>query len=97
MVVVEPLDSTEDLLECVFLRCNTANDVHYTTLKVIMNPKKQTASWYDIVDFINIKSIVQVVRQKYGIAEYLRRVHGAAHRLCFNWFVKLGSAVEKES
>lgn len=55
MNVVKPLDGTEDLLKCLCLRCSTDNDIDYARLNVRFDPKEPPASWFEIVEFQDIK------------------------------------------
>lgn len=96
MDVVELLDGMKDLLGCVVLRWSTYYDVKYTNMQVLLSRKEPPKSWYDIVDFQNITSVVQVVRKKYGTPDDSRRVHWATRRSFLNRFVKLGSAAQEE-
>lgn len=66
-------------------------------MQVTLNPKKPPAPRQDISDFQNFKSVLQVVRQKYGIADDLRPIQWATHIFCFIQLVNLCSAVEQEN
>lgn len=60
--VIKPLDNTEDLLGWLVSRWSTDNDGYHTSSQVVLNRKKPPAPWYDIKDFQNTRSVVQVVR-----------------------------------
>lgn len=74
MDVVEPLDSTENLIEGVVLLCSTDNKFNCTDETFVLNPKEPPVPQYDIVKFQIIKSVVHVVRQKYRNANDLRQI-----------------------
>lgn len=97
MDVVQPLDSTEDLLRCVALHCSADNDDNYINIKIILNPRKPPAPRYKIVHFHNIKSVVQENRLKCRIADDLLRIQRVTDRFRLYQFVKLDSAVEEKS
>lgn len=61
MDVVEPPDSTEDLLRCAVLRWSTDNDVAYSNIEIVLYKKKTSGPLYDIENIQNIRSAVQVV------------------------------------
>lgn len=93
MDVVKPLDGAEQILGCVCLRWSTDDDVDYSILDNSVNARKPPAQWFDIVDYDNIQSVVQVVRQRYEIGEEACRKHWATHRFCLNRFRDIGSPV----
>lgn len=97
MDVVEPLVSIENFLGCLVLCWRTNNNFYYTNIQVLLKTKEPSAPLYDIVNFQNITSVLQVVRKKYEIDDDLCRVHWDKHKICLKLFEKLGSAVEEES
>lgn len=95
--VLEPLHSTEYFLGCVCLCMCTDNDVNYNNMQAVLYPYERPTPFYNMVDFRNSRSVVQIVRERYGIVNDLRRVHCVTNRFCLNQLLKLGNAVEEES
>lgn len=94
MDVVEPFDSTEDLIGCPGQQGSANNDSSNISMPVVPNPKETPAPWCNIINFQNVKSVVQIVRRNHGIANNIFRVHMVTLRFRLNRFVKLGNAVD---
>lgn len=89
--VVKPFDNTESLLDCLCVKCGTDDDIDYKTLYVSLNTTKPPAPWFDVVEFNCIISVVQVVRQMFGMWDDVRREHWATHRFFTNRFTTCGT------
>lgn len=77
MDFMKRVESIEDLLGYIHLRWSIDVFVDDAVLSLRPIQNEPLAPWYDIVKFRDIKSVVQVLRQKYGIADDVFREHGS--------------------
>lgn len=68
------------------------NDIDYTKRNVIFDSKEPPALCFDTNELQNVKLVVQVVLQSYGIEDDALQKHWTTHRFYLNQFIKFGTS-----
>lgn len=63
MGVLKPLDSLKALLECLLLWKSIDDNIDYTCVPKLMDPKNAPLLWYALIGPRNVRLVMQVVRK----------------------------------